>query len=99
MNRPDVMQRQGNYPPPKGAPDTPRLEVSGTIVAMDDRVIGWTIGDKICALLAGGGYAEYCAAPALQCLKNPKGPLMEEAAAIPETFFTVWDNIFTRHDP
>ena len=98
VNRPDVMQRQGKYPPPKGAPDTPGLEVSGTIVAIEDHVKGWAIGDKVCALLAGGGYAEYCAAPALQCLPTPKGLSMEEAAAIPETFFTVWDNIFTRAD-
>jgi putative PIG3 family NAD(P)H quinone oxidoreductase len=96
INRPDVMQREGKYPPPNGAPDTPGLEVSGTIVAIGDHVIGWTIGDKVCALVPGGGYAEYCAAPALQCLPSPKGLSMEEAAAIPETFFTVWDNIFTR---
>jgi len=96
INRPDVMQREGKYPPPKGAPDTPGLEVSGTIVSIGDNVIGWTIGDKVCALVPGGGYAEYCAAPALQCLPIPKGISMEEAAAIPETFFTVWDNIFTR---
>jgi NADPH2:quinone reductase len=96
INRPDVMQRQGKYPPPKGAPDTPGLEVSGTIVAIANDVVGWTIGDKVCALVAGGGYADYCAAPALQCLPIPKRLTMEEAAAIPETFFTVWDNIFTR---
>jgi NADPH2:quinone reductase len=96
VNRPDVMQRQGKYPPPKGAPDTPGLEVSGKIVAIEDHVRGWTIGDNVCALVPGGGYAEYCAAPASQCLPNPKGLSMKEAAAIPETFFTVWDNIFTR---
>jgi len=78
VNRPDVMQRQGNYPPPKGAPDTPGLEVAGTIVALSDDVTGWAIGDEICALVAGGGYAQYCAAPALQCLPVPKNiPLMD----------------------
>ena len=96
INRPDVMQRQGKYPPPKGSPDTPGLEVSGTIVEIEKGVMGWTLGDKVCALVAGGGYAQYCAAPALQCLPIPKRLTMEEAAAIPETFFTVWDNIFTR---
>lgn len=96
VNRPDVMQRQGNYPPPKGAPDTPGLEVSGTIVALADDVTGWAIGDEVCALVAGGGYAEYCAAPALQCLPIPKGISIIDAAALPETFFTVWDNVFTR---
>jgi NADPH:quinone reductase len=96
VNRPDVMQRQGNYPPPKGAPDTPGLEVAGTIVALFDDVTGWTIGDEVCALVAGGGYAEYCAAPALQCLPVPKNVPLIDAAALPETFYTVWDNVFTR---
>jgi NADPH:quinone reductase len=96
VNRPDVMQRQGNYPPPKGAPDTPGLEVAGTIVALSNDVTGWVIGDEICALVAGGGYAQYCAAPALQCLPVPKNIPLMDAAALPETFFTVWDNVFTR---
>ena len=96
VNRPDVMQRVGNYPPPRGVSEIPGLEVSGTIVKIFDDVKIWKVGDKICALIAGGGYAEYCTAPARQCLPIPKGLSMEEAAALPETFFTVWDNVFTR---
>ena len=96
VNRPDIMQRKGNYPPPRGASEIPGLEVSGTIVKISDDVRFWKIGDKVCALVAGGGYAEYCTAPALQCLPIPKSLSMEEAAALPETLFTVWDNVFTR---
>jgi putative PIG3 family NAD(P)H quinone oxidoreductase len=96
INRPDVMQRTGNYPPPPGASDIPGLEVSGNVAAIGDAVTGWSVGDPVCALLAGGGYATYCLAPAPQCLPVPKGLTMIEAAALPETFFTVWDNLFTR---
>jgi NADPH:quinone reductase len=96
VNRPDLMQRLGRYPPPPGASDIPGLEVSGTIQAIGDGVTGWRGGDAVCALLAGGGYAEYCVAPALQCLPVPKGMDMASAAAIPETFFTVWTNAFER---
>lgn len=96
VNRPDVLQRKGGYPPPKGASDIPGLEVSGTIVALGDGVTAWKVGDEVCALLTGGGYAEYCVAPAPQCLPIP-GPLdFAEAAALPETFFTVWTNVFDR---
>jgi NADPH2:quinone reductase len=96
INRPDVMQRTGNYPPPPGASDIPGLEVAGTVAAIGDGVTGWSVGDPVCALLSGGGYATYCLAPAPQCLPIPKGLTMIEAAALPETFFTVWDNLFTR---
>lgn len=91
VNRPDVMQRLGFYPPPPGAPTIPGLEVAGTIVGGDGRT-----GQRVCALVAGGGYAEYCVAPAGQCLPVPAGLGMAEAAAIPETFFTVWSNLFQR---
>ena len=96
VNRPDVMQREGKYPPPKGASDIPGLEVAGTIVALGAGVSDWREGDRICALVAGGGYAEYCVAPAPQCLPIPEGLSETEATAVPETFFTVWDNVFTR---
>ena len=96
VNRPDVMQRRGRYPPPPGASDIPGLEVAGTIQALGDGVTGWRGGDAVCALLAGGGYAEYCVAPAGQCLPVPRGLDMVTAAAIPETFFTVWTNVFER---
>jgi NADPH2:quinone reductase len=96
VNRPDLLQRQGKYAPPPGAPDTPGLEVAGTLVAIGASVAGWTPGDHVCALVAGGGYAEYCVAPAVQCLPVPRGFSMVEAAAIPETFFTVWTNVFDR---
>jgi len=96
VNRPDVMQRKGGYPPPPGVTDIPGLEVAGTVAALGDGVTGWKVGDALCALVAGGGYAEYCVAPAPQCLPIPKGLTAIEAAAIPETFFTVWDNMFTR---
>ena len=94
VNRPDVVQRQGFYAPPPGAPDTPGLEVAGTIVQLGAGVTGWSLGDKVCALVAGGGYAQYCVAPAVQCLPVPAGMDMIAAAAIPETFFTVWTNLF-----
>jgi NADPH:quinone reductase len=96
VNRPDLLQRQGKYPPPPGAPDTPGLEVAGTIVAAGSSAHGWRVGDAVCALVSGGGYAEYCAAPAVQCLPVPRGFTMIEAAAVPETFFTVWTNVFER---
>ena len=96
VNRPDVMQRKGGYPPPPGVTDIPGLEIAGTVAALGDGVTGWKVGDALCALVAGGGYAEYCVAPAPQCLPIPKGLTVVEAAAIPETFFTVWDNMFTR---
>jgi NADPH2:quinone reductase len=96
VNRPDVMQRLGLYPPPPGAPSIPGLEVAGEIVAAGEGADSARIGTRVCALVAGGGYAEYCAAPAGQCLPAP-GPLSTvEAAALPETFFTVWTNLFQR---
>jgi NADPH2:quinone reductase len=96
VNRPDVMQRLGKYPPPPGASDIPGLEVAGTIEALGPDVPGWRTGDRVCALLAGGGYAEYAVAPAPQCLPAPRGLPTTAAAAIPETFFTVWTNVFER---
>ncbi|HEX7387781.1 MAG TPA: NAD(P)H-quinone oxidoreductase [Castellaniella sp.] len=96
INRPDVFQRQGSYPPPAGASDLPGLEVAGTIVGGDPSPTGLKQGDSVCALLAGGGYAQYCVAPAVQCLPAPKGLSMVEAAALPETYFTVWSNVFDR---
>jgi len=96
VNRPDVLQRQGGYAPPPGASDIPGLEIAGRIVALGDGVTGWKIGDTVCALVAGGGYAEYCSAPVPQCLPFPKGYDAVRAAALPETFFTVWTNVFDR---
>lgn len=96
INRPDVFQRKGNYAPPPGASDLPGLEVAGEIVAGDAAAGGFAIGDKVCALVAGGGYAEYCVAPAVQCLPIPKGLSEVEAAGLPETYFTVWSNVFDR---
>ena len=96
VNRPDVVQRQGGYPPPPGASDIPGLEVAGTIVATGAGVSTLSIGDRVCALVTGGGYAEYCPAPAAQVLPVPAGLDMIEAAALPETFFTVWSNVFDR---
>jgi len=103
INRPDVLQRKGHYAPPPGASDLPGLEVAGQIVAASDaaavaalRENGLRVGDSACALLAGGGYAQYCAAPAGQCLPLPGGLSATEAAAVPETFFTVWSNVFDR---
>lgn len=96
VNRPDVLQRKGGYPPPPGASDIPGLEVAGTIVAAATGVHEWKLGDRVCALVTGGGYAEYVAAPAPQCLPIPRGLTLIEAAGIPETFFTVWVNVFER---
>ena len=96
VNRPDVLQRQGGYAPPPGASDIPGLEVAGTIVALGEGVTDWALGDSVTALVAGGGYAEYCTAPAPQCLPVPQGLSLTEAAALPETFFTVWSNVFDR---
>jgi len=96
VNRPDVMQRKGGYPPPPGASDIPGLEVAGTIVEVGASVREWRVGDEVCALVSGGGYAEYCAAPAPQCLPIPRGLDAVAAAAVPETFFTVWTNVFDR---
>jgi len=96
VNRPDVMQRRGQYAPPPGASDIPGLEVAGTIHELGPEVSGWEVGDRVCALVAGGGYAALCAAPALQCLPVPPGMTFIDAAAIPETFFTVWSNLFER---
>src|SRR6202795_2924821 len=96
VNRPDVMQRQGRYPPPAGASDIPGLEIAGEIVALGPNVAGLSIGDKVTALLSGGGYAGYAIAAAPLCLPVPDGISMVEAAAIPETFFTVWTNLFDR---
>ncbi|MBB4616720.1 NAD(P)H-quinone oxidoreductase [Sphingomonas abaci] len=96
VNRPDVMQRQGKYPPPPGAPSIPGLEVSGTIVAVGPDTDGAIEGQPVCALIAGGGYAEYVAVPFGQCLPVPEALSMVEAAAIPETLFTVWTNLFER---
>lgn len=96
LNRGDIVQRQGFYPPPPGAPDTPGLEVSGTVVATGENVSRWKEGDEVCALLAGGGYAEYCAVHEAHCLPVPKGVSLTEAAALPEVYFTVWTNVFER---
>jgi len=96
VNRPDVLQRQGSYPPPPGASDIPGLEVAGEVVALGKGVSQPALGDRVCALVTGGGYAEYCTAPAPQCLPIPKGYAMAQAAALPETFFTVWVNVFVR---
>jgi len=96
VNRPDVVQRQGHYPPPKGATEIPGLEIAGEVVALGPGVTRWKIGDKVMALVVGGGYAEYCPAHESHCLPVPAGLSMVEAAAIPETFFTVWHNAFER---
>lgn len=96
VNRPDVLQRQGAYAPPPGASDLPGLEVAGEIVATGPQAERWKVGDRVTALVAGGGYAEYCAAPAMQCLPIPGKLSPVEAAALPETFFTVWTNVFER---
>lgn len=96
VNRPDVVQRQGRYPAPPGASDIPGLEVAGTVVAIGSAVSTLKVGDEVCALVAGGGYAEFCTAPAAQCLPVPRGLSAVEAASLPETFFTVWVNVFDR---
>ena len=96
VNRPDVVQRRGLYPPPPGASDIPGLEIAGEIVALGEGVTTAALGDKVCALVAGGGYAEYCTAPVETLLPVPNGFSYVEAAAIPETYFTVWSNLFDR---
>jgi putative PIG3 family NAD(P)H quinone oxidoreductase len=96
VNRPDILQRTGNYPPPPGASPILGLEVSGTIAALGPGVTEWHQGDQVCALVAGGGYAEYCVVPAPQCLPVPKSLSLIDAAGLPETFFTVWSNVFDR---
>ena len=96
VNRPDVMQRQGQYPPPKGAPSILGLEIAGTIAALGEGVEAEMLGQPVCALIAGGGYAEYAVAPLAQCLHIPDALTMVQAAAMPETLFTVWTNLFER---
>lgn len=96
VNRPDVIQRYGKYAPPAGASDIPGLEVAGIVRGLGEGVARWREGDAVCALVAGGGYADWCVAPAGQCLPAPAGCGLVEAAAIPETFFTVWTNVFER---
>ncbi len=96
VNRPDVLQRKGGYAPPPGAPTIPGLEIAGEIVALGEGVQREMLGQPMCALVSGGGYAEYCVAPAGQCLGVPEALSMEQAAALPETLFTVWTNLFER---
>ncbi|MFD0910258.1 NAD(P)H-quinone oxidoreductase [Ruegeria arenilitoris] len=96
VNRPDALQRAGAYDPPPGASDLPGLEASGEVVAIGSGVSGVALGDQVCALLPGGGYAEYVATPAAHCLPVPSGLSLKQAACLPETFFTVWSNVFTR---
>lgn len=94
VNFPDLLQRRGRYTPPPGASDIPGLEVAGTIVGLGEGVDAWCVGDRVCALLAGGGYADHCVAPARQCLPIPAGMDFVSAAGVPETYFTVWTNVF-----
>lgn len=96
VNRPDVLQRKGMYNPPPGTTDLPGLEIAGTVVALGEGAKRWKIGDKLCALVAGGGYAQFCAAPEAQCMSIPEGLSMEQAACLPETVMTVWTNVFER---
>ena len=96
VNRPDVMQRQGLYPPPPGAPLTPGLEVAGEVAVVGAQVRRWAVGDRVCALVTGGGYAEYCVAAADHALPVPPGLSFEQAGTLPETYFTVWTNVFER---
>jgi putative PIG3 family NAD(P)H quinone oxidoreductase len=96
INRPDLLQRRGLYPPPPGAPTIPGLEVAGTVAALGAEVVEWEIGQPVCALLPGGGYAEWAVAPARSCLPVPEALSMVEAAAMPETLFTTWSNLFQR---
>lgn len=96
VNGPDIYQRQGLYPPPPGVTDILGLEISGTVVAVGDGVSEWSVGDEVCALVTGGGYAEYCPAPTVQCLPIPGRVDLVDAGALPETFFTVWTNVFER---
>jgi NADPH2:quinone reductase len=94
VNGPDLMQRKGLYPAPPGASDLPGLEVSGEVVALGEEAVGWKLGDRVCALTNGGGYAEYCPAAADQCLPIPNGVGLVDAGGLPETYFTVWSNVF-----
>jgi NADPH2:quinone reductase len=96
VNRPDVLQRTGNYPVPPDASDLPGLEIAGEVVALGEGAKQWKAGDKVCALTHGGGYAEYCTVPEVQALPVPKGLSLAEAASLPETFFTVWNNVYDR---
>lgn len=96
VNRPDALQRSGAYDPPPGASDLPGLEAAGEIVALGDGVSEWQVGDQVCGLLPGGGYAEYAITPAAHCLPVPEGLSLKQAACLPETFFTVWSNVFMR---
>ena len=96
VNRPDVLQRLGKYPPPPGVTDIPGLEVAGHIAIVGEGVTGWRLGDAVCALVAGGGYSQFCVAPAGQCLPVPRGWSLAEAASLPEAMFTVWTNVFER---
>ncbi|XDZ65479.1 NAD(P)H-quinone oxidoreductase [Alphaproteobacteria bacterium LSUCC0684] len=98
VNGPDLLQRRGLYPPPEGASDLLGLEVSGRIAALGDAVTGWTVGDQVCALTNGGGYAEYVAVDAAHCLPIPEGVDMIDAAGLPETYFTIWSNVFLGRD-
>ena len=94
VNRPDILQREGKYPMPEGVTNIPGLEISGVVQSIGKDVVGFSIGDKVCALTNGGGYAEFCAVPVNQVLPMPKNLSFIEAAALPETFFTVWANLF-----
>lgn len=96
VNRADCLQRMGRYPMPPGAPDIPGLECSGTVVKTGDGVAEWQVGDQLCALMIGDGYGEYAAAPAVQCLPVPDGVSLADAGGLPETFCTVWTNVFER---
>lgn len=96
VNRPDVVQRKGNYPPPPGASPIPGLEISGAVAALGEGVDEWAVGDRVCALVSGGGYAQYCLAKVGHCLPVPAGLPLDQAAALPETLFTVWHNLFER---
>ncbi len=96
VNRPDILQRKGLYPPPAGVTRIPGLEIAGTVVGLGPETRFWHMGDRVCALVSGGGYAEFCIASGEQCLPVPRGLSMTEAASLPETFFTVWSNVFDR---
>jgi NADPH:quinone reductase len=96
VNRPDIAQRKGLYPPPPGASDIPGLEIAGKVTALGVGVTSFAVDDDVCALVTGGGYAEYCVAPAVQCLPVPRGLTLTEAASLPENYFTVWSNVFDR---
>lgn len=97
INRPDILQREGNYPPPKDSSDILGLEIAGEVVKVGKKVKNIKVSDKVCALVSGGGYAEYCSAPFTQCLPIPKGLTFEEACILPETFFTIWFNLFIKN--